>query len=359
MYVVAIGPFEHCELETLRDAALSCDLNLRAFDKAAAAVAALPNLSEAPSGFFASRLRTITLLSSWVRQSPELLNVPIVALIEHPSEGQFREAFAAGADDALVGADVGTLKQRLETLRSAQPARYAPQTGARHGVALIAMSDGPLRRWVGRTLRQAGFELAFAEHAAEVLEVATKRPTLIVTNRDAVTECAGALSHIDNAASGRRIPTLMLEDDAWQTAGQTKGQVLFFADEAAARAAHVDARRSPRVLHESICAFRLAGTMEPAYGLTHNLSREGLYVRTLSPAPVGTELWIELRTAIGVPVHLRGRVVWRREPGNSSATAPSGFGFQIDRDQSPSLDVRDWEVAYEVLKSAPASGAIH
>jgi CheY-like chemotaxis protein len=359
MYVVAIGPFEHHELETLRDAALSCDLNLRAFDKAAEAVAALPNLTEAPSGFFASRLRTITLLSSWVRQSPELLNVPIVALIEHPSEGQFRDAFAAGADDALVGADIGTLKQRLETLRSTHSLRYSPQAGGRHGVALVAMSDGPLRRWVGRTLRQAGFELAFAEQGTEVLEAAAKHPTLIVTNRDAAKNCAQAIARMDGGLSGRRTPTLMLEDDAWQTAGQTKGQILFIADEAAARAAHVDARRSQRVLHESICAFRFAGVMEPAYGLTHNLSREGLYVRTLSPAPVGTELWIELRTALGVPVHLRGRVVWRREPGNSSTTSPSGFGFQIDRDQSPSLDVRDWEAAYEMLKSAAASSAVH
>jgi CheY-like chemotaxis protein len=358
MYVVAIGPFEHRELETLRDAATSCDLRLRAFDKAAEAVAALPGMHEAPSGFFASRLRTITVLSSWVRQSPELLNVPIVALIDHPSEGQFRDAFAAGADDALVGDDVGTLRQRLETLRDSTAQSYTPRADARHGIALIAMSDGPLRRWVGRTLRQAGFELCFADHAHEVLEIAAQGPTLIVTNREAV-HCSEALLHVGHTPAGRRVPTLMLEDDAWQTAGQTKGQLLFFADEAAARAAKVEARRSERVLYESICAFRTAGVMEPAYGLTHNMSREGLYVRTLSPAPVGTELWIELRTALGVPVHLRGRVMWRREPGHSSATAPSGFGFRIDRDQTPSLDLRDWEAAYETQKRAASGQAIH
>jgi CheY-like chemotaxis protein len=358
MYVVAIGPFEHRELETLRDAASSCDLRLRAFDKAAEAVAALPSLHEAPSGFFASRLRTITVLSSWVRQSPELLNVPIVALIEHPSEGQFRDAFAAGADDALVGDDVGTLRQRLETLRDSQAHSYAPRPEARHGIALIAMDDGPLRRWVGRTLRQAGFDVAFAAHAHEVLEIAAQAPTLIVTNREAV-HCSEALNHVGYTSGGRRVPTLMLEDDAWQTAGQTKGRLLFFADEAAARAAKVEARRSERVLYEAICAFRFAGVMEPAYGLTHNMSREGLYVRTLSPAAVGTELWIELRTALGVPVHLRGRVMWRREPGHASATAPSGFGFQIDRERTPSLDLRDWESAYEAVKSAGGAQAIH
>lgn len=353
MYVVAIGPFEHHELETLRDAAVSCDLNLRAFDKAAEAVAMLPALGEAPSGFFASRLRTITALSSYVRQSPELLNVPIVALIEHPTEGRFRDAFAAGADDALVGDDVGTLKQRLATLRGAPPARYAPRADARHGLAMIAMSDGPLRGWVGRTLRQAGFELAFAETASEVLDGVSRRPTLIVTSR-AATACTDALARFDRVLSNRRVPTLTLEDDAWLAAGQTKAQLLFFADEAAARAARLDARRSERLLFESICAFREAGALEPAYGLTHNVSRDGLYVRTLSPAPVGTALWIELRTAHGAPVHLRGRVVWRREPGGASATAPSGFGFQIDREQTPSLDLRDWEAAYEALQAAAA-----
>jgi len=358
MYVVAIGPFEHRELETLRDAAVSCDLQLRAFDKAAEAVAALPKLTEAPSGFFASRLRTITVLSSWVRQSPELLNVPIVALIEHPSEGQFRDAFAAGADDALVGADLNTLKQRLETLRSSTPMRYTPHPEASHGVALIAMSDGPLRRWVGRTLRQSGFELAFAEDEVEIHEAAALRPTLIVTN-SASRSCAQSLARFERPLHGQNVPTLTLEDDAWQNAGQTKASLLFFADEAVSRGTHADARRSPRMMYESICAFRMAGVMEPAYGLSHNLSREGLYVRTLSPAPVGTELWIELRTVLGAPVHLRGRVVWRREPGNSSATAPAGFGFQIDADQTPSLDLRDWESAYETLVAASALQPIH
>jgi CheY-like chemotaxis protein len=358
MYVVAIGPFAHRELETLRDAASSCDLRLRSFDKAAEAVAALPSLTEAPSGFFASRLRTITVLSSWVRQSPELLNVPIVALIEHPSEGQFRDAFAAGADDALVGDDVSTLRQRLETLRDSHAQSYNPRAEARHGVAMIAMNDGPLRRWVGRTLRQTGFELAFAEQAHEVLEIGSLNPTLIVTNRE-TSQCAEAVDHVACAISGRRVPTVMLEDDAWQNAGQTKGRLLFFADEAAARAAKVEARRSERVLYESICAFRTAGVMEPAYGLCHNISREGVYVRTLSPAPAGAELWIELRTALGVPVHLRGRVIWRREPGNASATAPSGFGFQIDREQTPSLDLRDWESAYETIKRAASGQIVH
>lgn len=358
MYVVAIGPFAHRELETLRDAAVSCDLRLRSFDKAAEAVAALPSMTELPSGFFASRLRTITVLSSWVRQSPEMLNVPIVALIEHPSEGQFRDAFAAGADDALVGDDIGTLRQRLETLRDSSAQSYAPRAEARHGVAVIAMSDGPLRRWVGRTLRQAGFELAFAEQAYEVLEIGSLNPTLIVTNREAA-HCGDAIEHIASVPGGRGVPTVMLEDDAWQTAGQTKGRLLFFADEAVARAAKVDVRRSERVLYESVCAFRLAGAMEPSYGLTHNMSRDGLYIRTLSPAAAGSELWIELRTALGVPVHLRGRVMWRREPGHASATAPSGFGFQIDRDQTPSLDLRDWESAYETVKRAASGQSVH
>ena len=181
--------------------------------------------------------------------------------------------------------------------------------------------------------------------------------TLIVTNREA-TQCADALARISKMTNGRRVPTLMLEDDAWQTAGQTKGRVLFFADEAAARASHVEARRSERVLYESICAFRMAGAMEPAYGLSHNLSREGMYVRTLSPAPVGTELWIELRTALGVPVHLRGRVMWRREAGNSSATAPSGFGFQVDRDQTPARHA-DWDRRTRRSESAAVQEPIH
>jgi hypothetical protein len=351
MYVVAIGPFENRELEALRAAAEQCDLGLEAYDRPIEAAQLLSASGEAPSGFFAARLRTISALSAWVRESPSLLNVPSVALIDRPTEGRFRDAFAAGADDALVGADERSLRQRLESLRTLPAPRSAPD----HGMALIAMADGPLRLWVGRTLRQAGFEIAFAVRDEEVFEAAITQPTLIVTSKG--TACVEALARLDVVFRERRVPKLVLDDDAWQHAGDTKAKLLFFADEAATRARTGDARRSERVLYETICAFRLPGFMEPAYGLSHNINRGGLYVRTLSPPSVGSELWIELRTVTGAPVHLRGRVVWRRDGGESSATAPSGFGLKIDPLHTPALDLADWEAGYEGLVSA--AGAIH
>jgi hypothetical protein len=346
MYVVAIGPFENRELEALRSAAQECDLDLAAFDRPAEAAMQMSSLGEAPSGFFAARLRTISALSAWVRESPNLLNVPIVALIDRPSEGQFRDAFAAGADDALVGDDERSLRQRLKSLRSIP----APRTTPDHGMALVAMADGPLRRWVGRTLRQAGFEIAFAVRSEEVYEAAITQPTLIVTGTGGA--CAEALERLEVVFKANRVPKLTLDDDAWLHAGDTKAKLLFFADEASTRARTGDARRSERVLYETICAFRLAGLMEPAYGLSHNINRGGLYVRTLSPPTVDSELWVELRTVTGAPVHLRGRVIWRRDAGESSATSPSGFGLKIDAEQTPVLDLADWEAAYEGLLNA-------
>jgi hypothetical protein len=151
---------------------------------------------------------------------------------------------------------------------------------------------------------------------------------------------------------GSSVPKLVLDDDAWEHAGDTKAKLLFFTDETVARGAAVDARRSERVLFETICAFRAAGSMQSQYGLTHNISREGLYVRTLSAPAVGSELWIELRTAAGIPVHVRGRVMWRRQAGQGSATKPAGFGFRIDSAQTPAHDLGDWESAYQALLAA-------
>jgi hypothetical protein len=324
---------------------------LAAYDRPVEAAQQISAFGEAPSGFFAARLRTITALSAWVRESPSLLNVPIVALIDRPTEGQFRDAFAAGADDALVGADERSLRQRLESLRTLP----VPRVAADHGLALIAMADGQLRRWVGRTLHQAGFEVAFAERCEEVYEAAITQPTLIVTSPG--TACADALARLDVVFRESRVPKLLLDEDAWLHAGDTKAKLLFFADEAATRARKADARHSERVLYETICAFRLPGIMEPAYGLTHNINRTGMYVRTLSPPAVDSELWIELRTVTGAPVHLRGRVVWRRDGGESTATAPSGFGLKLDATHTPALDLADWEAGYEGVRNA--AGAVH
>ncbi len=347
MYVVAIGPFENRELETLQIAAGECDLNLRAFDKPAEAAALILGSHEAPSGLFAARMRTITALSTWVRESPSLLNVPIVAMLDRATEGQFREAFAAGADDALLGADFGSLRQRLQTLSAHRPVQ---RPEAVRGIAMVTMPDGPLRRWVGRSLRQAGFELLFANDALEMRDVNLCVPTLIVTSR-ATVQRAAASERISGIFWDARIPKLVLADDAWEHAGDTKAKLLFFADDAAKSATATEFRRSERALYESICAFRAAGVMQPAYGLTHNISADGLFVRTLSAPALGDELWIELRTISGVPVHLRGRVMWRRDASRASATKPAGFGFHIDASQTPVLDLQDWQAAYESLKT--------
>ncbi|HEX2676855.1 MAG TPA: PilZ domain-containing protein, partial [Polyangiales bacterium] len=96
--------------------------------------------------------------------------------------------------------------------------------------------------------------------------------------------------------------------------------------------------------------------LHPTYGLSHNISREGLFVRTLDAPKPGTEVWLELRAPESNDmVHLRGEVVWRREPGAVGAT-PFGFGMKLDPSRCAPADIASFVRGYEQMGSTPAEG---
>ena len=125
--------------------------------------------------------------------------------------------------------------------------------------------------------------------------------------------------------------------------------LLFLANELL-RPETSNARASTRLLYGVLSSFRTAGSLTPTFGLTYNLSREGLYVRTLDPPARGSTLWVEMRApGHREAIHLRGEVVWATGPHSPGGTAPSGFGLRILEDECPPADLAMYREGYRSL----------
>jgi hypothetical protein len=290
-----------------------------------------------------------------VRDEAELFTLPVLASVLQPSSDVFSEAYLAGADDVVVAGDSGGLTRRLAHLSQAQSSQ---RPAATLGHVVVCAEDAGARRRIGRTLRQAGFDVAFGADL-EAVQAAARggSPPLFGV---AVGEPPDGLSHqqfvLGNVARVDGVPVLFMpadEREATAHGGEqlidATGRLLFFADERA-KATFTDRRSSARRLYTSVCAFREAGSYVPSYGVTYNVSREGMYVRTFDPPPPASVLWTELRApGSGQPLHLRVDVVWQRLPGAVGGTLPPGFGLRIDQRHCPPADVRDYLSGYASL----------
>ncbi len=353
MYALAVGPFHSSEVEAFAAAAASSGVELALLHSALEARRHVQRKGALPHGVFVSRHADLASVARWVRDDASMFNVPVIALVAHPSDREFKQACAAGADDVLVEADAIGLHRRMQCLIDLDVAARPP---AANGLALVATSNLRVRRRIGRTLRQAGFDVAFAAEARELVTLSRQSDPALVVATPSFPPLGGdaAVRSVRTATCKPDLPGLVMGGAhnpaaVERSGGDARGQLLFLADELLARRAAAEQRRSRRIQYSTICAFRVSGLMEPSYGLTHNLSREGLYVQTLDPPAAGSSLWLELRTPDGVPVHLRGKVMWRRTASQIGCAPPPGFGIKLEAVQCPPLDLASYVLGYDRL----------
>jgi hypothetical protein len=354
MYAAAVGTFLASDEKCLVLAAshASAQLDFTSLDDAAKR---MEEHADEPRCVFVSHEGDLGAVVSRLRERASLLTVPVIAVVLHPSEAVYRTAFASGADDALVSGDRGGITRRLANLSNAKP---APRAVPAQGIALVASGDIGMRRTLGQTLRRAGFDVSYATETKELVELARNAPSLslvVVTEDFPPLGAEAAVRSARTAAHKPNLPTLVVPADprgSWNPSSDLSlgaaGKLLCFAEEVVRRDA-TDLRTSPRLSYPTICAFRPAGVMHPSYGLSHNVSREGLFIRTLDAPKPGTTVWIELRAPEAPQiVHLRGMAVWCREPGAVGAT-PFGFGMRIQPAECPGSDLLHFTTGYETL----------
>jgi hypothetical protein len=352
---VVVGKIADYEKGFLQAAASRAGTALAFYENVEEACSGLKALPETPHCVLVSHAEPLDSLVDWMRSRVELFSVPVVALVPYPADGEYRRAYAQGADDVLVTSDAGGITRRLANLKGCRPGARPP---ANKGEAIVACQQINQRRLLGRTLRQAGFEVCFAEGAYELIEIArtSRSLTLVVVTADFPPLGAEpAVRAVRNVTDNPTLPAMVIPEAekeggkglAGAAGSEQAGKVLFFADELLSGKGK-EQRASRRVLFHTICSFREPGAMESIHGLSHNISREGLYVRTLDPPEPGSELWLEMRDPRdGTGMHLRGRVVWRRAPSATGGAVPPGFGLRIEAEQCPPEDLRRYVCVYE------------
>ncbi len=294
------------------------------------------------------------------RSQARLARVPILVLAREVSDLSFAEAYGWGADDVLPLGAVRPLVARLRALPKGDSC--APHEA--RGIAVVANPDRSTRVVLGRVLRNAGFDVRFAVDKDDAWEQSTGGSVELVVASSELDEPATLVKQARiRESSATWIVTCRPRDlgkhrrslDSMSNATVTDGyappeNVLFLSNELA-RQRGTDNRASARLLYGTTVGFRGAGRDTDEHGFTYNVSRGGLYVRTLNP-PKDDDVWVEL-----VPprserrVRLVGRVAWRRPLGpNGNATVPAGFGVQIVDGAASDLDA--WREGYKRFGAA-------
>jgi len=370
-YVLAVGSFDARERNVLTDTAAqsALEMHIEADPIQAAAwldendaIAILVDGDMPDSGTFALERRAESKNAA----------VPVLTWTQTVNDLSFAEAFSWGADDVVNRRDPYALLSRLRHL----PKDVNAMATSNRGKALVADSDRNRRIVVGRVLRNAGYSVTFAV-SGEDLErfVTTERVALVVTNSSLHTSLVETVERMRDSGNAAlfivNCPPRDLKqlrhafarlERATPTDGFAPAENVLFVSNELCRGFGTDKRTSPRLLFGTTTAFRGAGRESDDWGYSYNISRNGIYVRTLAP-PEDDVIWLELCPPRGERrVRLVGKVAWRRGLSKGEfATVPPGFGLQIVDGAKMDLDV--WVDRYstfaDVLGVSITPAAVH
>jgi CheY-like chemotaxis protein len=364
MSVVLVGRFTP---ERLRDLGNAVAVAGQAESSAPDAASARHLLGEAaPPSLIAvdGTMPELGALLTWVRGHPRLVGTMVVAVVPAASERAFVDAHLCGADDVVLAADLEGVTRRVRTLVGFDPTlRPVPTLGK----AVIGHPGEEQRRLVGRLLRLAGFEVMFAgeESDLEDLGLSPEDPPAVLVLSDRFGEEGGlrAAQAVRQAVGQPDLPCVLLSSTtdtgssvrvaAMTISERAPADNLLFAVTELLRPTFNQMRASARVLHGALCSHRLPGGLQPALSLTYNLSREGMYLRSLDPPEDKSVLWVELRPPGSEdPVHLRAQVVTARRPGSSpGGSVPPGFALRLTEESCPPPDLLRFQLAYSRLRA--------
>lgn len=288
-----------------------------------------------------------------------LFNVPLLGMTPQLTDLAFSNAFRWGADDVVPLGLSAPVVARLAALPEAPP---APDPA--RGEAIVGDADRGRCDVIGRVLANAGYAVRYATDLVSArYYLAKKGVTLFVINEELADPPAlieEARTHGNTAswvitAKQRNIDETRdalrgVERVAVMSAHGPPENVLFALDflnpsRGAARRAQV------RALYGTMVFFRSEGEEEDQCGYTYSVSGNGLYVRTLLPAPAG-RLWIEIEPPKAARrVRLLGEVAWSRTFGQGGAeTAPPGFGVRLTSGLGEDLEL--WVSGFHTLEGA-------
>lgn len=374
MIAMVVGEFQRHEQAAIQAAMQRAGAQCIFASTTERAEALLRSLESAPRCVFASVKADLSTLAEFMRDSVEFYTIPIVALVPYPSSDSYQLANRQGADDCTPEYDHGGMTRRIANLFQGS----APQLPtANMGNALVAISDEKQRKHIGRRLRSAGYHVEFisAEDSESYVYAGTGKPAVIVTTPSTPPGLEFiTTSDASPASEPRPIPRVNIPLSTGDLISprdlselEVSERLMFLVDEAT-RPIMNDARSSRRIQHSAISAFRAKRNFEHTYALTDNISRQGLYLRTLDPPPVGADVRVDLRDKYGDILQIRGTVAWRFAPSQVGGRTCPGFGLSISEAECPRDDLEKYRALYadvlseveriEARQFAPARGVM-
>lgn len=357
LIAMVVGEFQQHTRSAMQAAAQRAGAQCIFVSEVPRALTLLRSLDTPPRCILVSLKADISSLCESLRDSVEYYTIPLVGLVSYPSSESYQAANRQGADDSIPEYDMGGLTRRLANLVVGE-APHLPRT--RVGRAIVAVSDEVRRRQVGRRLRSAGYEVDFISDESELPETneANDLPSVLVATPSFLpTDAEGSKTRGDFANLPRVVVPRSdgdLVTPRELSPPEVAERLMFLVDEATQKTGH-EARASRRIQHSTMCTFQNVRSFEHTYALSDNISRQGLYLRTLDPPAVGEDVRIHLRNRYGEILQIRGMVAWRHAPNRVGGRTCPGFGLSIQESACPPLDLSKYHALYDdVLKDLNA-----
>jgi CheY-like chemotaxis protein len=310
-------------------------------------------------------------LMAALRERPELAPLPVIASVAEPQSGLLERAFFCGIDDYLPAGDVHQLEALLAAVTAADPWKAVRAPAGR---VLLAHADRLERIRYGAVLRRNGFDPHFVAVPEELTAVVRLvEPRALVSTMELLGE-TGLDPEALRTDAGESLPLVLIaprdrtESTRDELKDRTRARILDAAADAESLTfllnellspAPPNVRRTPRLLYHAPIRFQPVGNETPTlHGYTFNINLNGLFLRTLAPLPLQTQLQLSFR-----PPHGRGEVVllaqvmWRKDFADArGAATPPGMGVQFL--PSAVADEAGYEAGYRKLVEESGEGLI-
>jgi len=312
---------------------------------------------------FSSELESFEELCVDVRSELTAGDIPLIAFVPDPWSSPLERLFMHSVDDYIAADNPASLEPKLLALARGNPwVNLNPQSGR----VVVADEDRSRRVLYGRMLRRKGLGVDFAIDKEDLLKNVSKSWDTRLAIADANLPPAGVLSVIQAFNDDERtaqIPWIVTGDvddleglgedglhDAirlFQNDDPPESLLFLINDLLVPPPANV--RKSPRVLFGGPTSFRVTDSRHIIPAFTYNINRTGVFIRTLVPPPVDSEIQVDIRPPFGEGrVRVYGKVVWRKECGQDGGpVVPTGMG--VIWTNLPLADGAALDAGYEAL----------
>ncbi len=300
-------------------------------------------LEDAPIAVLVDRyVHNIQFIIDGIRSDQRLASVPIVVCVDKPDSDFLSNAFRWGVDDYVVQNEDKSLALVLSVLQSRDSWDVVR---APAGKAIVAHDDRLARVKIARVLKRSGLDPIFLSSFEEVRSELKKQAARIVICSDSLSGVSIESCLENKNISEANLPWVVMASDLdfekirakipstlsvrnCPLADDAEG-VAYVVKEMLAPS-NAGKRRSERLVYGTPITVICKHDSFIIGGYTLNINIGGLYIRTLAPLALNTQLRVVFTPPKGRgTVVADAQVVWCKKYEESQVSSPPGMGIQF------------------------------